>query len=409
MSNYLAIATVTAVLRYSLGEVVGEFPGAQVTTRRPEAMKDGNQNKAVINIFLYQVMPNAAWRNADLPTRNADGGLVKHPQAALDLHYLLSFYGEESELVPQRLLGRAIGAFHARPLLSWDQIQNMMKGDQFGYLRESNLGEQIERVRFSPLSLNLEELSKLWSVFFQVPYALSVAYQASVVLIEAEEEMPQRALPVLKRGEGDRGWASFLGGIPQIEQIWPPFVEPGAAITLKGRNLVAGRCKVVFGRPPRTFEQPAMVTPAGDLQVQLPPGLPAGIIPVSVHTGGGIASNPAALVLRPRVVNAQQKQGEDGQYRQGLTVQLEPKVQPGQRGLLLLNERKDDMHDTQPRRAYSIALPRRQGATDTITLEIPQVKPATYLVRVQIDAAESQLEPPAGDGEPYAGPLVTIR
>jgi hypothetical protein len=28
---------------------------------------------------------------------------------------------------------------------------------------------------------------------------------------------------------------------------------------------------------------------------------------------------------------------------------------------------------------------------------------------VQIDGAESRLEPPARDGEPYAGPLVTIR
>ena len=36
--------------------------------------------------------------------------------------------------------------------------------------------------------MNLEELSKLWSVFFQTPYALSIAYQASVVLIEPDLE-----------------------------------------------------------------------------------------------------------------------------------------------------------------------------------------------------------------------------
>jgi hypothetical protein len=43
---------------------------------------------------------------------------------------------------------------------------------------------QIENVKLTPISLSLEELSNLWSVFFQVPYALSVAYEAAAVLIE---------------------------------------------------------------------------------------------------------------------------------------------------------------------------------------------------------------------------------
>jgi hypothetical protein len=198
MSNYLAVATVTAVLRDVLQEAAGTaVPGATVTTCRPEAVNDGGQNKPVVNIFLYGVTPNAALRNADLPTRNADGGLVRYPQAALDLHYLLSFYGAESELVPQRLLGRAISALHAQPLLSPDKIRSVIKVShktkgQSGYIGESNLDEQIEPVRFSPLSLNLEELSKLWSVFFQVPYALSVAYEAGVVLIEPGATPPPR-------------------------------------------------------------------------------------------------------------------------------------------------------------------------------------------------------------------------
>jgi hypothetical protein len=419
MSNYLAVATVTAVLRDILQEAANAaVPGATVTTRRPEDVGNGGQKQAVVNLFLYQATPNAVWRNADLPTRNADGGLVKHPQAALDLHYLLSFYGSESELVPQRMLGRAISALHAQPLLSPDKIRRMIanlqkENGQFGYLSESNLDEQIERVRFSPLSLNLEELSKLWSVFFQIPYALSVAYQASVVLIEAEEEMPQHALPVLKRGAGDRGWDSFSGGIPQIEQLVPQFVEPVAEITLKGRNLVADRFTVMFGHSQVTFDpgNPPTVTPAGDLQLQIPDDLPAGIIPVSVRTGRGITSNTAALVLRPRISNLEQKSRteKNGTKVKVVTFDIKPEVQPGQRGLLLLNELKDDIHDPQPRRAYSINLPRQEDAASRITVMVPQVQPGTYLVRVQIDGAESQLEPPASDDQPYAGPRVTIR
>jgi hypothetical protein len=418
MSNYLAIATVTAVLRDILQEAaIAADLGAEVTTRRPEQVGDGDQDKPLVNLFLYRVTPNAVWGNADLPTRSADGRLVRRPQAALDLHYLLSFYGPEKELVPQQMLGRVISALHAQPLLSPDKIRRTIKPPLDG----SDLAEQVERIRFSPLSLSLEELSKLWSVFFQIPYTLSVAYQASIVLIEAQEEAPQPALPVLKRGEKDRGWDSFPGGIPQIEQILPQVVGPGAEITLKGGNLVADRFTVKLKDREVTFDRnnPATVTPTGDLQVQIPSDLPAGIIPVSVRVGSGITSNTVALVLRPQISNLEQKSimGKNGIKVKVVTFDIKPEVQLGQRGLLLLNERKDNIDDPQPRRAYSIAFSCQDQVADKITVPLPQdpkeagkcqVQPGRYLVRVQIDGAESQLEPPTSDGEPYAGPLVTI-
>ena len=68
-----------------------------------------------VNVFLYQVTPNAAWRNADLPTRRANGDLIQRPQAALDLHYLLTFYGDESLLQPQRVLGSVVRTLHCGP------------------------------------------------------------------------------------------------------------------------------------------------------------------------------------------------------------------------------------------------------------------------------------------------------
>ena len=41
-------------------------------------------------------------------------------------------------------------------------------------------------------------MSKLWSVFLKTDYVLSLAYTASVVLIETDELPPADALPVLK-------------------------------------------------------------------------------------------------------------------------------------------------------------------------------------------------------------------
>ena len=67
--------------------------------------------------------PNAALRNSDLPTRNHRSVVVQRPTCALDLHYLLSFYGDDSKLEPQRMLGavvRRISRFDAAgPVEPW--------------------------------------------------------------------------------------------------------------------------------------------------------------------------------------------------------------------------------------------------------------------------------------------------
>ena len=197
MSNYLAIATATATLRDVLQEAaVQAVAGADVTIKRPEkAMADGT-DKAGINIFLYQVATNAALNNSNEPIRNAGGQFLRRPQIALDLYYLLSFLGADGGLEPQRLLGSTMIALRTQPVLSRDAILEATQN--YSYLAQSDLFDQIESVRFTPFDLSLEQLSKLWSVFFQVPYVLSVAYVASVVLIEAEVT-PILIKPVLVR------------------------------------------------------------------------------------------------------------------------------------------------------------------------------------------------------------------
>src|SRR5215211_5578478 len=194
MSNYLAVATVTATLRRTLAAAVGsDVSAVDVTTLRPD-----DAPVRGVNVYLYQVAPNGAWRNADLPTRRDDGRLVQRPRVALDLQYLLSFYGDEAQFEPQRLLGSVVRTLHARPVLTRQVIRDTVSDPDNAFLASSNLADEIELIKFTPGSFSLEELSKLWSVFFQVPYALSVAYQASVVLIEPEVT-PQEALPVRER------------------------------------------------------------------------------------------------------------------------------------------------------------------------------------------------------------------
>ncbi|HEX7778064.1 MAG TPA: DUF4255 domain-containing protein, partial [Vicinamibacterales bacterium] len=199
MSNFLAVATVTAALRRQLQSTVGaDVPGAEVRAGRPEGLTGGTPPTRV-TIYLYQVASNGAFRNADLPTRTAGGDLRERPQVALDLNYLLSFTGDEDALEPQRLLGSVARTLHTRPVLTKQMIQDTLTDPGLGFLAGSNgLAEQVERIKFSALPLSLEELSKLWSVFFQIPYSLSMAYQATVVLIDSDVA-PGAALPVLTR------------------------------------------------------------------------------------------------------------------------------------------------------------------------------------------------------------------
>ena len=114
-----------------------------------------------INVFLYQVAANAAWAGNALPTRRDDGSLLNRPEQALDLHYLLTFSGDENALEPQRMLGAAVTALVAEPVLGRQRLRDIIAAavadDPATWQQFSDLPDQVELVRFTPLPLSLEE------------------------------------------------------------------------------------------------------------------------------------------------------------------------------------------------------------------------------------------------------------
>jgi hypothetical protein len=191
MSNALAIAHVTQALALLIeANLQPEIDMAvKVEPRKPSADPPA---EPTITVFLYQVTPNTSQRNNDLPTRASDGTLLKRAAAALDLHFLISAYGEESELVGQRLIGSVVRTLHEIPVLPKDIIE--LAGEK-PYLAGSDLAEAAQRVRFSPTVMDIDETSKLWGMLHQTPYTLSVVYQAALVFIEGRET-PVPAKPV---------------------------------------------------------------------------------------------------------------------------------------------------------------------------------------------------------------------
>jgi hypothetical protein len=194
MSNSLAIATVTEALRRHIANSLGpEITFAvDVAARKPPADPPADPT---ITVFLYQVTPNASLRNADAPTRATDGTVLTRPAAALDLHYLISCYGEESELVSQRLLGSVVRTLHEFPVLPVPLIE---EAAALPHLQGSNLAEASQRIRFTPTSMDIDDTSKLWGMLYQTPYALSLCYQGVLVLIDGRSE-PVAGKPVQTR------------------------------------------------------------------------------------------------------------------------------------------------------------------------------------------------------------------
>ena len=195
MSNQLAIATVTCVLQDLLEPAMDIVPGARVSTVRPDRLgKDGKMTRG-LNIYLYRVTPNSQFRNIDMPMRDSSGGYMRAPIMAVDLHYLMSAYGDETLLEPQILLGATVARLHEHTVLHRNIIQQGVESS--GHIVEgSDLDEQSPKVKILMDNLSTEDLSKIWSVLFQTPYQLSSAYVLGPIFLHSDVALAPRGRPV---------------------------------------------------------------------------------------------------------------------------------------------------------------------------------------------------------------------
>lgn len=401
MSNYLAFATVTASLRrYLQGAVGGDVTGATATALRPD---DPALPAPGVNVYLYQVTPNTAWQNTDLPTRTRGGQPIRRSRAAFDLHYLLSFFGDEAQLEPQRVMGSVIRALHEQPVLPRSLIASTVEDPSFSYLAGSDLAEEVESVKYTPLPLSLEELSKLWSVFFQTPYALSLAYHASVVLVESERS-PRQVLPVRERRIVAEPFqrAVIEKVVSELADEAP--IQMNDTLVIRGSRLHGPVHHVRIG-PASLQPVPGSVT-VTELRVRLThPTLRAGVWGVQVVYANGSESTTAPVLLRPRItVDAPNVTSGE------VPIVFVPAVDRRQRVRLFLNERNAPPGRV-PRSCIFDApeangVPADSDETTRIVFPISDVPPGDYLVRVQVNGAESVLL--VGDDGRYDAPVVTI-
>ena len=433
MSDYRVIAAATLTLQNLLLDAIRDpAPGATVKTGPPEVRAPEEVGEGLINIFLYKVEPNRVWRNEDLPYRRSDGSLMRRPQVAVDVHYLLSFYGDERRKIPYLLMGLTMSALHAEAYPSLRHMPRTDGEDGAGVeeigendpvsagLAGSGLEHQTHPLSFTFMPLSHDELIPLFS---QIPFVMSVAYRGSVLLIEPLVT-PAPPLPVRR--------ADFYvvnARRPVLASISPqllPYTRD-AQVDLRGEALASPAVRILFG----VLEAVPAVQPDGSLRSALPEGLQAGTHLVRVAQGTSAASatnetdagapprwavesNPVALVVEPAVVEAGQVAlpslpsggAANGGHVVGLQVRFAPAVTVRTPVLVLLNEIARDTGKAA--RAYALQVDAEPTSADLVALRA-DIEPGSYLVRVQINGVTSRLGIDNDPASRLVAPLIWTR
>ncbi|WP_327256232.1 DUF4255 domain-containing protein [Streptomyces sp. NBC_01244] len=414
MSRALALAAVTTAIRFILEraldpELPGAVAGAEATTRHPSKLAWSELSpQCGINVYCYQVNPQATGNVAALPTRRSDGSVMARPSASVDLHYLISCYGNDQTLEPQRLLGTALAALTATPVLTPALVAKAARhfgsaDDAHPFLKVPDLATGGEPARLSPVTLSLEDTSSLWGMFGN-DYVLSVAWLASAAVITSDDHV-RVAPPVLVRTVSPRPTGGPLLESVGAEGPGPASAAAGATVVLRGHRLLGPGTRVSIG----TAEF-APAEGSSDTEVRVGPlsGVPAGVHSVQVahRSAPGVDGDPPAellassnvlpLLVRPTVTVGTPTASD-------LVFAFAPPLRKEQRVTLLLSLRSGGDPGTPP--DLALDLPRVTAETSEQTLERGKVPAGSWLVRGRVDGVDSL---PELVGSTFGHPVLVV-
>lgn len=430
MSNTLAVTAVTAAFAQLLTRALTQsgVTGAGVRLEPPDPQIE--LPKPVLNLFLYDVRPHPTFQGSDVPFRDGRGEVVQRPVLALSLHYLVTAYGHGAkgsagdQLEAQHMLAHAMSYVHDNAVLTRGHVREAVTaysgGDHpiYAALAVSDLDAQVELVKLTPQPQTPEDISRMWTALNQT-YRLSVAYEASVVLIE-RSGLARAAPPVRSAGIHAMTLAR-----PVIESLAPISLTVDDGLVILGRNLRSEDARARFA----SADADPAKTQIGDREIrvaELPPGLRAGpnavVVVHDVRMGlapapgqppplhRGFESNAGLFTLRPAIrTKLTDAQGDPIAVARGadFAIKLAPPVGRTQRVALLLGGRAID---TLKRPAPPAPAP---DPAETLTFQIPADQPTgLQLIQVRVDGAESALELQTDEADPlfnqYIGPQVLV-
>jgi hypothetical protein len=277
---------------------------------------------ARLNLFLYQIRENPAFRNDEDP-RRAVPDMLGSPPLALELSYILTSYGigtatitgvpnntpadSVAELDAQEVLADAMRVLHDVPIIT---AHTPRLRPPAGNLLDSALQNEYESIRITPRTLTLDDLSRLWTALKE-DYQRSAAYEVSVIRIEATRSQKANP-PVLQRSIPVVPSIVFP---PTLDDIQPDVVAATEDMFLTGTGLDDPSLKAIvsdalrsgFPAAPKTI---AVTSDAAGLHFAFPndaanymPGNKTVQASVTDGTGRVHFTAPRMASLIPKITN----------------------------------------------------------------------------------------------------------
>jgi hypothetical protein len=403
MNTGFSIAACTVAIADRLHTFIGDIvPGARVTTLNPgsESLRSGDP---FVNLYLFRTARNGFVSNNDLPTRGPLGAPKNSPVLKLDLDYMITYFGDDARLDPQRLLGLVAAGLNAEPYIPREMLRAAIASTP--WLGGGDPTLPREEIVVTPLNLPPDAMARLWSEFVDIPYQLTQLYTATPISIEytlpVEPVLPVRRIGL--RATPSRSLAitglvnaadpdlPVVGGGTLAVRIPDPG-QAGLAVLLDG----IGATGVTAGFDAQGYA--ALLVPLTGAQ---PAPLAAGQLVVKVVRYGAdgktiAAESPAVATsivpgfAAPPVLSA------DGSQ---LDVAMALPVAPEAAAVALL------FGTGAAATSYRIpCLPRTAPAT-ALAAPLAGVAAGDYLVSIELDGVASLLD--WADGA-YTGPRVTV-
>ena len=386
MADFSGIEAVTSTLRELLIQRSHDLPTVTVA---PPDVDVPDTDPPLANLFLYRVSSNAALANQQLDARAGPASLGP-PPLSLDLHYLLTASGisTHDDRGAHRVLGDAMLTLHDHPLVPKDDP-----------LLDPSLSNEVELLKITLESLDVEELSKIWTAT-TAPYRVGVGFRVTVVQLESTR--PRRvARPVLEPPDAGPRVQVVALNRPRIERVAVirrlpdgtdgpeqpvPYARVGERLVIHGDRLHPSTRVLLGGVDATGGIQAGSTTRRLVVAVPDDEALTAGLHGVQVARDVTIGEPPdersvplqrsglAAFVLVPAVTGIAPAAGPDPTT---VTIQGQRLVRPGAATTVLIgSEARSPLGDPEP-------------TPTELQVTIAGLAHGTYPVAVRVGGADS--------------------
>lgn len=175
-SDYTTIADVSETLTYLLRSNMEDLINPDsIILFSPGEVEASDSVR--LSLFLFQINENVHMKNQEMQIINPTK--LKYPPLILDLFYMLTSYPSsgiqdktERTKEEHRILGKAMQTIHDNSIITGPLLRGCLIDD----------GQELH---ISQTSLNLDDMTKIWSTFQDRSFRPSVCYLVSNVRIES--------------------------------------------------------------------------------------------------------------------------------------------------------------------------------------------------------------------------------